>query len=49
MFTVYNKNMEFHRSRGNGWHVLAASSEDKFATFTLEIACKVVGEIDMAF
>ena len=48
MFTVYNKNMEFHRGRGNGWHVLAASSDDNFEAFTLEIACVVIGETEQA-
>ncbi len=44
MFTVYNKNMEFHQGRSNGWHVLAASSDADFEAFTLEIACVVIGE-----
>ncbi len=48
MFTVYNKNMEFHRGRGNGWHVLAANSNDEYEAFTLEIACEVIGETQQA-
>ena len=48
---VYDKNMELCRGRGNGWFVLAVSTEQntddddaEYDAFLLEVACKVIGD-----
>ena len=51
-FSVYDKNMEFRRGRGNGWFVLAVSSDqdtgddnnNEYEAFLLEVACEVIGD-----
>ena len=51
-FSVYDKNMEFCRGRGNGWFVLAVSSDqdtgddnnNEYEAFLLEVACEVIGD-----
>ena len=51
-FYVVEKNMEFRRGRNNGWFVLAVcldqdDSKDCEA-FSLEVACKVIGDTPQA-
>ena len=58
-FSVYGKNMEFRRGRGNGWFVLAVCSDldqddnedddnDNWEAFSLEVACDVIGDTPQA-
>jgi hypothetical protein len=48
-FHVYQGNMEYRRGRGNGWFVLAISSDDEggkeenMEAFLLEVACDLIG------
>ena len=48
-FQVYQGNMEYRRGRGNGWFVLAISSDDaggeeeNMEAFSLEMACELIG------
>ncbi len=48
MFTVCNKNMEFHRGRGNGWHVLATSSDMSLRHSHWKMLAKVIGETEQS-
>ncbi len=45
-FLIWEQNMEFRWGRGNGWFLVGvcADDEDNNEVFTLEIACKLIGE-----
>jgi hypothetical protein len=50
-YSVYDKNMEFRRGRGNGWFVLGVSAEQntddddaEYDAFSLEVTCEVIGD-----
>jgi hypothetical protein len=45
-FLIWEQNMEFRRGRGNGWFLVSdcADDEDNNEAFSLEIACKLIGE-----
>jgi hypothetical protein len=44
-FSIWEKNMEFRRGRGNGWMLIATCADDDVddEAFTLEIACELIG------
>ena len=45
VFNVHEGNLEFHRGKGNGWHVIGvnADDEDDVEAFQLEVACDCIG------
>ena len=45
-FLIWEQNMEFRQGRGNGWFFVGvcADDEDDNETFSLEIACELIGE-----
>jgi hypothetical protein len=44
-FSIWEKNMEFRRGRGNGWMLIATCADDDVddEPFTLEMACELIG------
>ena len=47
-FSVWDRNMEFRRGRGNGWFVVGVSAdkpddESCNEPFSLEMACELIG------
>lgn len=44
-FSIWEKNMEFRRGRGNGWMLIAVCADDDVddEPFSLEMACELIG------
>lgn len=49
-FTVYDRNMEFHRGKDGGWMVIGVSSEEDVEDepFALEVICELIAKTGQA-